>query len=226
MARRARTMSSPEAPRLEDELEPRTLEVADLDPGATVERARIAGAELAGVRAQGVAIAAARLLDVELAGARLDGLRLLDVAVERGNLANLVASEVSLRRVTIMGTRLTGATWTRGWIADTAFRDCRIDLASFAGTTLERTTFEGCRLVQADFRDALWRSVRFDHCDLAEADLTGVRLENCELRGCRLDGLTGIERLRGAALPWADVVGHAGLMAAALGIRTLGEEER
>jgi hypothetical protein len=38
--------------------------------------------------------------------------------------------------------------------------------------------------------------------------------------------MTGVDRLRGAAMPWADVVGHAGLFATALGIRVLTEEDR
>ena len=124
----------------------------------------------------------------------------------------------------IAGARLTGAQWTRGRIADTVFRDCRIDLASFAGTPFERVVFEDCMLSQADFRQALLRSVRFDRCDLTEADLDGVRIDRCELRGCTLDGLTGAERLRGAAMPWADVVGNAALLATALGIRINDEE--
>jgi len=81
--------------------------------------------------------------------------------------------------------------------------------------------FEGCLLAQTDFRDALLRSVRFDGCDLTDADLTGVRIDRCELAACTLDGLAGIERLRGAAMPWADIVGHAALLAAALGIRVI-----
>ena len=63
--------------------------------------------------------------------------------------------------------------------------------------------------------------MRFDRCDLTEADLTGVRVDRCELSGCTLDGLVGVERLRGAAMPWSDIVGHAELLAAALGIRVL-----
>ena len=106
------------------------------------------------------------------------------------------------------------------------FRDCRIDLATFAGTTFERVTFDGCMLAQTELREALLRSVRFEHCDLTEADLTGLRIDRCELRSCTLDGLAGAERLRGAAMPWADLVGHAGLLAEALGIRVLGEDER
>jgi uncharacterized protein YjbI with pentapeptide repeats len=125
----------------------------------------------------------------------------------------------------VAGARLTGAQWTGGRIADTVFRDCRIDLATFAGTTFERVAFEDCLLAQTDFREALWRSVRFDRCDLTDADVAGVRIDRCELRGCTLDGLAGLERLRGAAMPWPDIVGHAGLFAAALGIRALDEDE-
>jgi uncharacterized protein YjbI with pentapeptide repeats len=128
---------------------------------------------------------------------------------------------VALRRVVVAGARLTGAQWTAGTIADTLFRDCRIDLATFAGTTFERVAFDGCLLAQTDFRDALLRSVRFERCDLTQADLAGVRIDRCELSGCTLDGLGGIERLRGAAMPWADIVGHAALLADALGIRVL-----
>ena len=119
--------------------------------------------------------------------------------------------------------RLTGTQWTRGTITDVVFRDCRIDLATFAGSTFERTTFDGCLLAQTEFRDALLRSVRFDGCDLTEADLAGVRIDGCELRGSTLDRASGLERLRGAAMPWADVVGNAAQLAAALGIRVLND---
>ena len=158
-------------------------------------------------------------------GARIHGLRLTDVEVRNANLANVRARELSLRRVAFSGVRLTGAEWTAGAIADASFRDCRIDLATFAGTTFERVTFEDCLLAQADFRDALLRSVRLDRCDLSDADLTAVRIDRCELRGCTLDGIAGLERLRGAAMPWADVVGNAGLLAAALGIRVLDPDD-
>jgi uncharacterized protein YjbI with pentapeptide repeats len=164
-----------------------------------------------------------RKVDVDLSGQTIRGWQLVDVAIERGNLANLAAPECTLRRVAVSGARMTGVQWTRGSIADAVFRDCRIDLATFAGTTFERVRFEGCMLQQAEFREALLRSVRFEHCDLTEADLTGLRIDGCELHSCTLDGLAGAERLRGAAMPWGDIVGHAGLFASALGIRLLDE---
>jgi len=204
VTRGTRAPRPPDAPRLDDARgEPIAADA--LGPGASIE--------------------GARLVDLDLSGARLRGLRLSDVAIERGNLANTAAPELQARRIAVVGARLTGAQWTAGTIGDAAFRDCRIDLATFAGTTFERVLFDGCLLAQADFRDALLRSVRFERCDLTEADLAGVRIDCCELRGCTLDGVSGIERLRGAAMPWADVVGHAGLLAAALGIRVLDDDE-
>jgi uncharacterized protein YjbI with pentapeptide repeats len=199
-ASRGPARHAPAPPHIEEDAEPGTLSAGD--------------PSLEGVR----------LVDPQLAGAEIRGLRLLDVAIERGNLANLAAPEPDLRRVLVTGARLTGVAWTRGRIADAVFRDCRIDLASFAGTTFERVAFEDCTLAQADLRQALLRSVAFDRCDLTEADLDGVRIDRCELRGCTLDGLTGAERLRGAAMPWADIVGNAALFATALGIRVLDEE--
>jgi uncharacterized protein YjbI with pentapeptide repeats len=201
--RPSRTPNVPAPPRLEGDAD--ELAADDLGPGAALERGR--------------------LRDADLTGARLRGLRLLDVRVERGNLANTAAPELTLRRVAITGARLTGAQWTAGTIADATFRDCRIDLATFAGTTFERVAFAGCLLAQADFRDALLRSVRFEGCDLTEADLAGVRIDRCELHGCTLDGLGGVERLRGAAMPWPDVVGNAALFASALGIRVLDRDD-
>ena len=57
------------------------------------------------------------------------------------------------------------------------FSNCRIDLATFAGTTFERVVFEDCLLAQTDLQEALLRSVRFDRCDLSEADLSGVPVQ-------------------------------------------------
>ena len=149
-----------------------------------------------------------------------------DAADEGGDFANVAAPEISLTRVTFRRTRLTGAQLTRARIVDTTFRDCRIDLASFAGTTFERVTFAGCILTQTDFGNALLRKVRFEHCDLTEAELEGLRIDGCDLHSCTLDGVSGLERLRGATMPWPDIVANAAALAHALGIRVLADDER
>ena len=120
--------------------------------------------------------------------------------------------------------RLTGLELTEAELTDITFRDCRIDLASFAGSTLTAVTFDGCVLRQTDFLEAKLDSVRFHDCDMTEIDLRRTRMHRCELRRSRLPGAQGIESLRGAAMEWPDIVEMAGVWAAALGIRVLDDD--
>ena len=56
------------------------------------------------------------------------------------------------------------------------------------------------------------------------ATFAGARFDASELRGCTLEGISGADGLRGAALPWPDIVGLAGALAAALGIQVLEDD--
>jgi uncharacterized protein YjbI with pentapeptide repeats len=117
--------------------------------------------------------------------------------------------------------QLTGASLAESRLTDVLFEDCRVDLAAFTGATLERVTFEACRMTQSDLQEVAGESVRLRACDLSECDLTSARFKRSELRRCELDGLRGIERLRGVGVAWEDLVGLAPALAAALGIRLL-----
>ena len=159
-----------------------------------------------------------------LGGAHVEELNLVDVEVGRENLANLRAPGGRLTRVTFDGTRLTGLVLNDARLTDVKFAGCRIDLASFGGSGLERVIFEDCLLAQTDFLESRLKGVRFERCDMRRADLRGARMRDCVLRGCTLDELLGVEALRGAKLPWADIVTQAGLFAGALGIELLDED--
>ena len=54
-----------------------------------------------------------------------------------------------------------------------------------------------------------------------EATVSGVKLKRVELRGCDLAGLRGVEALRGARMPWNDVLENSPLFAAALGLEII-----
>ena len=161
-----------------------------------------------------------RLVDVELTGDRPQ-LSLSDVEIERGNLANLRARGVHATRVVIRGSRLTGAALNEGRLTDVLIEGCSADLASFAFSGLERVTFADCVLTNTAFLEARMYAVRFHNCRLDGADLRGARMTNCELRGCSIEGIEGVESLRGAAMEWPDVVAAARTFAAALGIGIL-----
>ncbi len=68
MSRTSCVVNSPRAPRLDGELEDVALGPEELGDGASVERALIAGAGLAGVHASGFTLMEARLVDVDLSG--------------------------------------------------------------------------------------------------------------------------------------------------------------
>jgi len=99
--------------------------------------------------------------------------------------------------------------------------DCRIDLAGLVAARLERVVFADCDLRETSLAEAILRDVRFERCDLGGVELARVRLQRVELRGCRLDGINAVSDLRGATMPWEDIVGNAGLFAAAVGIRAV-----
>ena len=66
--------------------------------------------------------------------------------------------------------------------------------------------------------------MRLDGCDLAGATFTGAAFADSELRRCTLEDLHGVEGLRGAALEWPAIVGLAGTLAGALGLRVLDDD--
>lgn len=166
-------------------------------------------------------ITEAELVDQSLAGARRPGLAFVDCVLRRCDLANLDARTASMRRVHVIGGRLTGALLSESQFEDVTFEDCRADLTGWAAVQLRRVCFASCDLRNADFQDARFKAVSFEDCDLREADFERTKFEAVELRRCRLAGARGVRELKGVRMPWADVLENAGVFAAACGVQTL-----
>ena len=60
--------------------------------------------------------------------------------------------------------------------------------------------------------------VRFERCDLRLAEFGGVRSSRLELEGCGVDGLGGVDGLRGARITWPDAMALLGPLVAAAGL--------
>jgi uncharacterized protein YjbI with pentapeptide repeats len=212
-------------PRIGGELAAFHLGGAALQDELLLEAVRVTGAA-PGAAAHNLELSVGVLEDADLAGARLPRLELRNCRVAGGSLANAAVGGGVAERCSFQGVRLTGLSWQEGVLRDVTFHGCRIDLASFAATQLERVRFEDCTLAQSDLQEARLTAVVFQDCDLSEVDLTGARLAaGCELRGCVLDGARSIERLRGARMPYVDVLAGAATFASALGIAILAEED-
>jgi uncharacterized protein YjbI with pentapeptide repeats len=146
---------------------------------------------------------------------------LVDAVAQNLDWANRQARGLVARRVELRGCRFTGAELAESVLSDVTLTDCRLDLVGLRIAKLERVVFRDCRMTECDFHGASLTDVLFDHCELREATFNGVRLKRIELRGCDLTGLRGVEALRGARMPWNDVLENGPLFAAALGLEII-----
>jgi uncharacterized protein YjbI with pentapeptide repeats len=148
----------------------------------------------------------------------------VDARIENGDFSNTRSLKSSLRRVELHLCRLTGVELAEATWSDVVLTECRADYAGFRLARLERVVFRDCRLEEADFGGAKLTDVVFDHCELRRASFAGCRNERLELAGCNLGELVGVDALRGARMPWDDILENGPLFAQALGIQVISEE--
>ncbi len=164
-----------------------------------------------------------RLRESELRGVVLEpgnvpGLTLGDVIMHDCGLSNVDAREGRLARVEVHRSQLVGFGLSRGDIRDLRVVDSSLQLASFASATLRNVVFERVNLTEASFMHARLEAVAFVDCRLEGADFRHAKVAACVIRGASLDGVLGVESLRGLRMPWPDVLASAAALAAALGI--------
>jgi uncharacterized protein YjbI with pentapeptide repeats len=173
------------------------------DEPLSVERVDVVESEL-----RGVTLEAARPLEF----------RLRDTVLRDCDLSNIEGREGALTRVVVSNSRLIGIALSAAKLRDVTVADSMLSLASFAFGELRDVSFERVNLREASFMEARLENVSFIECQLEGADFRRVRLRDCVMRGSSLEGVIGVESLRGLTMPWADVVASAGVLAAAAGI--------
>lgn len=171
------------------------------------------------LRADHVQITESNIGGLTLEAGVSPGLRFTDVRIRSCDLSNVDAREGSLTRVELEHAKLIGFSLAGGRAWDLRASDCSLALSSFAQAGLRDVVFERVNLREASFADARLENVEFIGCQLEGADFRGVRLKHCRLRGSPLDGIVGIESLRGLTMPWPDVIASAAALAHAIGIK-------
>lgn len=179
------------------------------------------GVRVEGTPAEVAATGSAAFFDCDLDGLSLAGqrieLRLVDCTATALDFANAELPGLELTCSTLRDSRLVGAV-LGGILRDVVVRDCLLDLASLRMCKLSRCEFRECSLVEAGLYAAELESVLFEGCDLTAADLSGATFAVCDLLRCEMQRIRGIEALRGARIPLADLLPVTPLLADALGI--------
>jgi uncharacterized protein YjbI with pentapeptide repeats len=137
MYRARRAPALPELPRDLDQ-----QEVTALDHDASFEEVELREGSFSGQHASGVRFQTVALSAVDASGAQLERLRLGDCELQDCNLANVTAPRAEISSVRIVRSRLTGFRVAEGELRDVTIQDCRVDLASFGFSRLDRVTFE------------------------------------------------------------------------------------
>lgn len=183
------------------------------------------GVRVEGTPAEVVAGGSAAFFDCDLDGLSLAGerveLRLVDCTATALDLANAELPGLELTCSSIRDSRLVGAA-LGGTFRDVVLSGCVLDLASLRMCKLARCVFRECSLREVGLYAAELESVLFEGCDLTAADLSGATFAVSELQGCELQGIRGIEALRGARIPLAELLPITPLLAEALGITATG----
>src|SRR4051794_13569522 len=214
----ATTPRVPLAPAVAPDLTPKDLAVLWLEDEDRLEGVELTGAAPPDIRARNVTIEDTRITG-SLAGARLHDLHLHDSVIAGADLANVDLKQAHLSRLTVTSARLTGAQLIGATLQDVTLTDCRLDFAVLAEARLDRVVLRNCVLTEATLEQAQLRDVRFESCDLTRASLGQSQHTRVELHGCRLAEVRALSDLRGAAMPYPDLVDQAANLAAALGIR-------
>lgn len=206
-----------EPPRLPSELleqplpQPGELELVELD-GLRIE-------DEGGT----VGVSSVEILESELTGVTFDAERVRQLTVRDSvlrtcDVSNVQARKGSVRRVELRQSRLVGFALTEADVQDVRVVGGTMMLGTFGHSRLERVVFEEVNLRDASFAEARLDAVSFVGCELAGADFRGAALRDCHMRGSSLDGVLGIESLRGLTMPWPDLVASTAALASALGI--------
>jgi uncharacterized protein YjbI with pentapeptide repeats len=148
----------------------------------------------------------------------------IDARIENADFSNQRFLRSSIRRIELHLCRLTGVELAEATWNDVVLTECRADFGGFRHAKLTRVAFRDCRLEEADFAGAKLTDVTFERCELRRASFVSCRIDRVELSGCALTELVGVESLRGARMPWNDILENAPLFAQGLGIQVLPDE--
>jgi uncharacterized protein YjbI with pentapeptide repeats len=171
---------------------PRTpLEALDISSFAadSYELAAIQGVVLSDASTSRLQFDTCVLTRIELDRSTLPNLRMVDVRVEKSSAANGTWASPSLRRVEMIGSRLTGLTITEGELSDVVFRECKADFMQIASSRIRDVRFENCALAETEFRGCTIERVAFSGCDMKNVNLALATLIEIDLRGSGIAGL-------------------------------------
>ncbi len=170
-------------PRLDDlttDFEDWSGEIENGPDGGLIEGYVIAGVTLDAVVSDGLAIVESELSGVDFV---TDHRKALDIRGSTLRDCDLSGARIrSLRSVTVLGSRVSGANLSAASLRDVVFEDCIFQYANLGSSQLSRVAFIRCKLEETDFTGAKLTDVTFEGSELRLVDLSNTFFERVDLR--------------------------------------------
>lgn len=193
-------VKNPTAPRLPSRLEPAEQWRDALEDDAIIKRVTYVGTSFAGIHAEAFETEGCRFEGVRFSGAMIRQSQFSDSVLDTCDFAELKASDVSLVRCTVSGSRVTGSSWKSSTFRDVRFEGGKADHALFRECKFYSVAFEDVPMRGADFQKSEMHNVRFTNCDLTGAQFAHLVPGSVRFENCTLADVGGAASLRGVVV--------------------------
>jgi uncharacterized protein YjbI with pentapeptide repeats len=127
--------------------------------------------------------------------------------------------ESSWHRVSIDGARCSGLQITNGILKNVDFKNCKLEMVNFRFSRLENVAFEDCVINDVDFYDAQLKNVEFVNCTINKVTFASARMISVDISKSNVEGINGINSLRGVTMSYDQLMQLAPAFAAEAGIK-------
>ncbi len=169
--------------------------------------------------ARGVYFKSCKLIDLELIATELPDVNLRDCIVSGSDFSGATLAPCYLERVLLTKDRLSGAQLYEGKVKDVIFDNCKLDMTNFRSAKFKRVIFKECQMTSTDFSGAVFEDVEMSDCSLEQVNFSNSKAISLDLRGSKLQEITGVTSLKGARISPEQLISITNNLAAEIGLK-------
>jgi len=119
----------------------------------------------------------------------------------------------------IDGARCSGMMMSNSVFKNVTFKNSKLELVNFRFSRMENIVFEGCAIDDADFYNATLKNVEFINCTINSVTFASARLSNVDISKSQIEGIKGVNSLKGVTISYDQLMNLAPSLAAEAGIK-------
>jgi uncharacterized protein YjbI with pentapeptide repeats len=187
---------------------------------------RYDGARYSRVAADGLDLGGVDFIDCEVQGAafteaQLRGSTFRDCILEELYAPVFLAARSAWREVEIRNARLGSAELHESGWQSVRIDGGKLDFLNLRGAKLTDVLISDCIINELDLGSATGTRVALKNCTIGSLDFTGAKLQDFDIRGTELRGISGLGSLGGVVIDDVQLALLAPLLAAHLGLKVL-----